>query len=569
MRSLPLLLLSPAVLAIAGCPTRNKYDEPPAVRITSPATETTYTNGTVHITAALDPTLDLPIVLLENSTMLATLMPPAYSFDWATTGVSEGEHTVVAEVLLSSGLARSTPVTIVVDRTPPTVVTRAPAPGAKAIALRAPIQITFSEPILAPPPPAAAAALAILGGAAIPTRVTVETQGRTATVTIDDPAAVLPPVSLRGSISAAITDRAGNPLTLPSSDWSWDVPDFVKLPPVPLCSTLPPFNRLPVFAVGSNLRPVVARAIFGSVANIGCRLAVDEYDGSQWVATAALSADGDSANGDAALALAADDQPIVAWRPSTVPAPGEIDVAGWDGADWDLYAPVVPQPSSSLPAYPLLRVGSGGSPTLLWGNGPLPTGYFIARWMGSAWSRAFGTVPIVSQEPFPGPRFDMVLADDGNPIVSWVAQANRGNLSQWDGSTWRPAPEVSQVTEPFVAFDATRAPMIVSGGSGVFYVQHLVAGSWQPHQPTAGPPQTTHPRLAAGPDGLPVLAWYDAQTKSVGMGRWTGQRWDIRAFAFGINAVDEVPQLVVDRNGTAWVGWRDTTGQFNLWMANF
>ena len=127
------------------------------------------------------------------------------------------------------------------------------------------------------------------------------------------------------------------------------------------------------------------------------------------------------------------------------------------------------------------------------------------------------------------------------------------------------------MTEGGVALDSTRAPMIVSGGSGFFLVQHRVsADTWQPHPAIAVPPQARHPRIGAGADGRPVIAWYDAQTKSVGMGRWLGQRWDTRVPYFSpSNAADEAPQLVVDRWGTAWIGWRDTSGLFNLWMPNF
>ena len=127
------------------------------------------------------------------------------------------------------------------------------------------------------------------------------------------------------------------------------------------------------------------------------------------------------------------------------------------------------------------------------------------------------------------------------------------------------------MSEPYIALDSARAPMIVSGGSGSFFVQHLTTDTlWQPHPAAVTPPQARHPRIAAGPDGLSVLAWYDGQTKSVGMGRWTGKRWDVRAYAFSpTNARDEAPQLIVDRQGTAWIGWRDTAGQFNLWMSNY
>ena len=37
----------------------------------------------------------------------------------------------------------------------------------------------------------------------------------------------------------------------------------------------------------------------------------------------------------------------------------------------------------------------------------------------------------------------------------------------------------------------------------------------------------------------------------------------------GCPSRDKYGQMIVDRHGTAWVGWRDTAGQFNLWMSNY
>jgi hypothetical protein len=115
--------------------------------------------------------------------------------------------------------------------------------------------------------------------------------------------------------------------------------------------------------------------------------------------------------------------------------------------------------------------------------------------------------------------------------------------------------------------------MVVSAGSESFLVQRLVDGTaWQLLPvPAMVPPQARHPHIAAGPDGLPVVAYFDAQTIAVGITRWTGQRWDIRAYAFGEGrvALDEAPQLIVDRQGTAWISWRESTGLTNLWMSNY
>src|SRR5689334_14018291 len=123
------------LIGIAGCPTRDKYDQLPTVRITSPAAPTTYTHDIVPITAALDPALDVPIVLVDNGIELATLMPPHDRLEWNTAGVPEGTHTIIAEARFSSGIVRSGPISIVVDRTPPTV-SRTPSSGATNVELR-------------------------------------------------------------------------------------------------------------------------------------------------------------------------------------------------------------------------------------------------------------------------------------------------------------------------------------------------------------------------------------------------------------------------------------------------
>ncbi len=412
------LLLTPALLGIVGCPTRSKYDQTPAVRITSPTIETTYTNGTVRITAAIDPVLDLPIVLLENSTPLAILTPPSYSYDWPTAAVPEGDHTIVAEVALSSMTARSEPVTIVVDRTPPTVL-RTPAPGAKNVMLRSPIQAAFSEPVLMSQPLADTFTLSILGGSSVATHTTLDAQSRTATIAIDDLSGLSLPTMLHGTIAATISDRAGNPLTVPSGDWGWEVPDFVKLPPTPLCRSLPPLNHLPVFAVGSNLKPVLA--LDGSVvvtAQVHCQLQLSTIRRQQWSPVGPPSSDGRLGNArrDIGPGSRRSASPRAGGQ-GTAPDPGEIDVSSWSGTAWQARSPIVPQPGVFFPVvYPVVRIGQGDAPVLLWGAGPLADRYFMARQTPTGWNADFGVIPVSSQQPFDGPHFDMILDERDNPI---------------------------------------------------------------------------------------------------------------------------------------------------------
>jgi len=552
-------MLISAVLGLAGCPTTSKYDPLPIVRITAPTIDTTYANSSVRISAAIEPPLDLPIQLRKDGAAFTTLMPPSYEYTWDTTKAIEASYTLTAEVDFSDETARSIPVTVVVDRTPPTLE-RTPTPGAVDVALRAPIQVAFSEPVILSRAPEGSLALSN-NGSIVPTYVTLDSQRRTATIAIRDPSALQLPTTLVATITGPITDRAGNVATLPSSDWFWDVPTFVKLPPVAVDPNIPPATRLPVFSIGPDLEPVVATA-----SSVG-QIRVSQYDGATWEPLPPPSDDVDSASGGVALAVAGG-QPIVAWRRSGN-GPAEIDVSSWNGTAWDPLPGIALASGGASPkSAPILRVGPDQRPVILWSTGDQ---YFLARRTQTAWNQTFGTIPIATLLPFDGNNFDMILDDGGDPIVSWINPNGTGHVSIWNGGAWLPTPDSLSVSEPFLALDSNRRPMrVVSGGPGALLVQHLAGDDdWQILPVAPVPPQAKHARIAAGPSGLPVVAYYEAQTASVGMARWTGERWDTRAFTFGAAAIDQPPQIVVDQNGTAWIGWRETANQFDIWMPNY
>lgn len=559
-------LLATALFGFAGCPTKDKYEALPIVRITSPTIDTTYTNGTIHITAAIDPPLDLPIELRKDGAAFATLVPPAYDYAWDTTKAIEAAYTLTAEVAFSNDTAKSVPITVVVDRTPPTL-SRSPSPGAADVMLRAPIQVAFSEPIVLSRSAAATFTLSN-NGTVVPTDVTLDSQNKTATIGIGDPSALPLPTTLVATITGPITDRAGNPADLPSSDWFWDVPEFVKLPPIAVDPRIPPTTRLPAFAIGSDVKPVFATASSTtSGGSLGWQIQVATYDGTQWNSLGSPSDDADSASRGVAVAVGGQ-RPFLVWRPSTADA-GEIAVSSWNGTAWDAL-PSVALPSADPRSImtPILRIGQDQRPVILWSTGDRS---FAARRTRSGWNQDFGDIPITTLLPFDGNHFDMILDDDGNPIVSWINPSGTGHVSIWAGNEWKGTPDSLSVNEPHLALDARRQPMrVVTGGPGALLVQHLAAeNEWQILPVAAVPPQVKHPRIGAGPSGLPVVAYFDAQTTSVGMARWTGQRWDTRAFAFGSNSIDQPPQLVVDGNGSAWIGWSDGAHQFNLWVPNY
>jgi hypothetical protein len=553
MKLLHASLFVSALVGVSGCPTRSKYDQLPIVRITSPAPDT-YTNSTVTVTAAIDPDLDLPIVLrLDNVGIIKTLASPSESYTWSTIGLSEGAHTLVAEVAFSSGPATSPPVIVNVDRTPPTV-TLTPAPGSENVILRSPIKASFSEPVVLSRPAGETFSLSVLG-TTVPTAVTFDAQNQTATIAIADLSSVPLPAALTATIASAITDRAGNLLVPPIGTWSWSVPDWITFPRLESASR-------PVLAVGSDLLPVLAWTLATSAGGTrNLQLQVAKYDGFGWTQFGPPSSSINSGDAGYDVSLDAEDRPLAIWKEALL-----LHVAAWTGSSWDASLPAIASASvaDSISNGPKLRLDALGRLIARWYEAA-PSGldgYFLARWNGKEWDRGFDPLDVDAVDPL-----EMIVGE--NPIVSWIFPSGTGHVSIWSGTSWTPAPDVLGMTEPFMAFDSAHSPMVVTSQPGTLLVQRLVNGSsWQLLPAASVPPQASHPRIAAGPDGLPVIAYYDAQTRGVGLARWTGQRWDTRAFSFGGNASDESPQLIVDRQGTSWIGWREFP-EFNLWMSNY
>jgi hypothetical protein len=554
-----------ALLGISGCPTRDKYDPGPRVLITSPAPSTTYTNGVVRITAAIDPPLDLPIVLRRSDGAKLTELPASrLDFDWNTAGVPEGTYVITAEVTFSDGVATSNPITIVVDRTPPKVVSLTPSPGAQAVELRSPLQVVFSEPIVLSQPAAATFSVSA-SGTVVATRTSLDPENRIATITLSDLRFFSLPAVLAATIAPTISDRAGNALVPPTAAWSWNVPQFIALP-------TPPQAAFPRLAVGSDLAPIVAWDLIQP--DMGAeddQLRVSRSDGLVWNQLALPSSSPDSGAGGFGVALDARDRPFLCWIETSAAAGEEIHVAAWTGSAWDTSRPAI-APSfgpAAITGSPTVRIDGAGQPLVLWQEtaSSNENEILLARWKGTQWDRGFPAIDIGGPAPM-----DLILSSD-NPIVSWVYPAGTGHLARWSGTTWIAAPDLALMTEPFLALDATGNPMVATGGSGSFIVQRLTGDNqWQPSLTAMVPPQSIHPRIAAGSDGVPILAWVNALTDVVGMARFSDLGWDTRPYAFGLNASDDqAPELVVDRQGTAWIGWRDHDNRqlFNLWISNY
>jgi hypothetical protein len=530
----------------------------PTVRITSPSIDPTYTNGPVPITAALDPPLDLPIILIENGNEIATLMPPAYSFEWNTAGVPEGTHRLVAQVAFSNEIAESPSKMIVVDRTRPTVTSRLPAPGATNVELRSTIRIEFSEPVVHSLPSGSTFSLSI-GGTTVATSVDVDADTGAATISISDLSSVVLPATFAIAISSTIKDRAGNSLALPSSDWFWDVPDWFKAPV--LLSASPP-----EMAVGGDGRPVLIRTDASSSV-----LLTSTYDGTAWVDQDPISSTISNGHFESySVDVDAAGRPTIASVEANVGA-SVLKVRTWDGAAWQEPLPDLDwdgNPSATRSRFPVIRLTPDGNPVIAWREF-LPGGgedIFLARRSGSQWDKSLGGSGFTAVN-----GHALSLDRTGNPILGWSTPAGSG-VSVWSGNSRTVSPMLPVTGQPSVGVDGSGRPLFLSMSTATFIVSALVQGTWQDVATVPSSLSADHPRLVAAPAGDFVVGWFDfsSQQARVGLSRWTGSNWDTRIGLFSNRGSVAVapPSIAFDPRGSIWVGWREGT-QVNVWKSNY
>jgi|KBSSwiStaDraftv2_1062776.scaffolds.fasta_scaffold66415_2 hypothetical protein len=554
MRRTEIVMVVLASLAIAGCPTRDKYDRLPAVRITSP-TATTYTKGPVDIRVAIDDDLDLPVVLRIDGVPIKTLRSPAEAFAWDTTSVLEGPHMLMAEVELSNETLKSNAVTIIVDRQPPTAVLT-PLPGAADVRLRSPITIAFSEPVVLPSAVSSIASLST-AGAVVPTTLTVNADNMTVAIAINDLTTLSLPASFSVALLSSITDRAGNELTLPGT-WSWTVPDWIRFPAATT-------QTQPALAVTAASQPILGFTECVPTSN-GCgdRLRVATLNGQGWDALEILPDATDTAPGFS-LVLDAEDHPVVAFTEFAASTGTAVHVAAWDGTTWNTSIPPIgASGSSSVARAPLVRLAAG-NPIVAWRDAKVGgTGVFAALWNGAAWS-PFGDIGYSDVN-----EHDLALGAEGKPLIAYGRTGGGVGATSWDGGRWQER-NFTRTAPVSIAVNSNLNALMIDP---TFTVVSLTAGGWQPAISTPVPADVAAQQfvLATTPQGDPVVAWINPETPSnrIGLARWTGTRWDTRAGLFrGTGSpLAEQPRLIVDRTGNVWMAWREDF-QVNVWMSNY
>jgi hypothetical protein len=532
------------------------------VFISSP-TGTVYTNGKVVIQVGFGTGSTVPTsvdILTNMSQMPLASIGAPFSFTWDTTNVPEGSYHVTARAHFGGGAVTSAPVTIIVDRTPPTVLTQVPPPNATNVDLTVPIQVTFSEALLPATVTSSTVQLSIAGNM-VPAKAILSADGKTITLTLSQRQALALPATIQELLPGTITDLAGNPLV--TTSWTWSAPLWLEFGSVQGGSP-----DLSIDSKGNLVVCTVAeRGATGShdyqvvVARHGTATAWDSSFGTP------QGPQGSSfVPGPAAVTIATDDNPIVAW-PEFSTGPSDIHVAKWTGTTWDQSFGTLSaeQGNNTSARQPRLAGATAGQFFVAWAEDSqmYVTSVYAARWTGTSWDLSYGGIAqIGAQQPTLG------VSPAGQPNVTWSSSIDGGGLSRWTGSAWASTtfPNFGVVG---LAFDSMQRPLITNtdtSADAILISAYVAASNSFPPAATA---MTTAmspsgARLAVDGLGQILLAWSDSDgtTRNVHLARFDGMTWDT---SFGIiSAIDGPntpaanPALLVTPDGVPVLAWDET-----------
>jgi hypothetical protein len=543
----------------------------PSLQITSPG-PISYVNGSVTVVMIATGFPSPPsVTLYVDDAGILTLDPSSdYRLTWDTAKVAEGTHTLRALARYDGRDVVSPSVMVLVDRTPPQIVSLTPEPGASDVSLRAPIQVRFSEPI-APATIASGPATLTFGSTKVFTTTTLSPDGLLGTIAITDVESVLLPANATVALAATLTDLAGNALVLPTAPWQWAVPSWFKYPNMIASSDM-------AFAVGADGEAVLIRNM-----NVDAQMIVLEgfqSEARSWRELGRLPNSLYGYNGahGFSAAIATDGRPVVASvddSPATSlggPATGRLQTWSWNGTKWNAGPAPVDfdgDASGTWPSKPVLRLDSAGAMTMVWKE-PLGTSQnqdiFLKRFMGTTWDEGYPRLGIAGVADL-----DLCLTVAGDPLVLFRYS---GADTRVGVGTWRnhvPMFLENGAIDFTIAADGDGNPLVVDLNARVLRTSPAWMGtSWSL-------PTTTGSlfSLATTPDNRPVLAWIEGSSsqQKLNVAVWNGARWDARPIFDVAVAYANRPKVAVDGRGRLWVAWVQsapmTLPLVNVWRSNY
>ncbi len=548
------------VFAAAGC-SDGERNPPPVVSIISPELEV-HGSGSVVIQVVVEGCMPETVQLLLDGEPLAMLVPP-FQYTWDTTWAAEGPREIIARAGCGGSVGTSGALTIFVDRTPPEVVGRTPAPSSATAWVRDPIAVTFSEPVdLA----SASESIALRDslGNVVPVTVAASEGGARLTLIPALPPGVEDTFTVE--IGTGVRDLAGYPLVPPRGVWTFSYPEFFQPASGPLGAQAG-YAATPDLAVDGSGEPIAVwrPGFFLSAFALTGRVVRETSVSAPWGLNCGVGVHGahvfvtDSAIGSPGYEIR-----------FQLLGDGSLSPAGPGVTDGSRYA-----------FQPDVSFDSDGTPVVAWVEYDAPALGFpsmlrAAFLDGGVWNDR-GTV-FLNLDPTQGAVSPSVARDSqGRPAIAF-AENGRVHLKRWDGSDWKvvgPGPiGPSGAGGPSLAFDVDEPYVAVTEAPNALRVYHLVDGAWTrlPGDPVRNPSLTPDsPAIAVAGPGRVVLAWtegyvsdYPYSAGSLYVSEWNGSAWVPRGSALnrGSDYPAYAPALAVDAFGEPIVVWTEPVAPF-------
>ncbi|HEX8438125.1 Ig-like domain-containing protein [Archangium sp.] len=445
------------------------------------------------------------------------------SYRWDTRNWPEGEHTLVARAFVGEEVFSSKGLQVVLDRTPPQLVSVTPAREAKDVAVDAPVSLVFSEP-LAASALATASLLLSVDGREVERLAPSSLSPDGKTLFFPSPfRRYPPPVTLTALLVGGVEDAAGNVL-VPARDsgWSWQVPVVLSLGDAmaDLAASSRGFIEHGVaLRLDGEGRPMVAWSrVPGSVV-------LRRWNGTKWDSLPSGSGSLNFAEGAVlaanSLALDVQGRATTAWN--VLPNQSRSFTTylhRLEAGQWKSLGSVGTGSAEDFPSIhqAVMGLSPSGLPRVARMAGEVTTGQGQVTVLQARGESGDGDYSVRSSNALMWAGVALEVSASGDPVVAWIELTDSGKrivVDRWVSTGWESLPMTppsSVAYHPSLALEPDGTPLVAWSGNEAIEVRRWANGAWQAvGQPipasTGGRASRVVSALALGASGQPVLAW--------------------------------------------------------------
>ncbi|WP_434346486.1 Ig-like domain-containing protein [Myxococcus virescens] len=398
------------------------------------------TNSDVIVRVSVTELVPEAVELWVDGVSVASLAPPLFEIRWNTQVLAEGPHSLTARASLGGRVYESEVRTLMVDRTPPRVVTQRPRSGDKGVSVHALIQAAFSEAV-EPTTVTAESVRLLVNQTDVAVELRLSTDGTMLTlmpveqVAIDANASVV--------ISSAVTDVAGNALDLTAFGWEWSIPRYLLYGEA-ISGGAAEEASVSTFSLvqDDKGRPVVAFVDGRTPSDHG--VYVMRWSGTAWerlggvLGTIAV----ESVIKKCSLLITPENEILVAWSSETVDGTSSIHVHRWNGGSWSLLgAPITPNnPAARFASFGFAVNPQGERYLAVQAQVTgLPLSMYGFRWGLGQWEELGGALSLNQSLIYSG--FGAMFDSLGRLVVFWATRsgewgATSAHFRRWAGTHW-------------------------------------------------------------------------------------------------------------------------------------